>query len=88
MPQQDIQFAQGIFFLKPGERAPEYILGNLSIRPNDFIEWLNCQTPDETGYIRLVVKNSKNNKAYIALDTWKKKPQEAMEAYPHPADDF
>ena len=69
----EIQFARGIFFNAPHPKAPNYILGNISIKSNDLIEFLHTQIPDDKGYIRMVVKVSKGGNTYIAMDTYESK---------------
>ena len=78
----DIKFAAGVFFNEPRENAPDYVLGSISIRPREFVDWLREQDPDDKGYIRLAVKRSKAGKAYVALDTWK--PAEREVERPEP----
>ena len=77
----DMNFAKGLYFNEPHQNAPDFVLGSMSIKPKEFIDWMreNHQAVDENGYLRLAVKRSKGGKAYVALDTWKpeKRPQEA-----------
>ena len=67
----DIKFADGIYFNEPHERAPDFVLGSLSIKPEEFLIWLSQQAVNEKGYVRLKVNRSKNGKVYVALDDWK-----------------
>lgn len=64
------EYANGIWFNKPGEKAPDFILGNLSIVKNKFVDWLMLQEANEKGYVKLVIKEGKQN-PYLELDTWK-----------------
>jgi hypothetical protein len=74
---EDKKFASGIFFNKPHQNAPDWVLGSISIRPQDFVSWLHEQDPDDKGYIRLQVAVSKSSgKPYVALDTWKREQKE------------
>lgn len=78
-----------MFFFPPNAKAPEYILGSISIKPNEFIEFLNTQTTDEKGFLRLVVKVSKGGKPYVAVDNWVKgAPRQSEETEIAPLDDF
>lgn len=67
----DKTFAEGIYFNPPHEKAPEYVLGSISIRPNAFISWLEKQPENAKGYVKLSIKRSaKTGKEYMELDTW------------------
>lgn len=66
----EIEFAKGLYFNPPHERAPDFVLGSLSIRPDDFSSWLSEQVPNERGYVRIAIKRSRDGKVYAALDTW------------------
>ena len=71
----DIEFAKGIYFNRPHENAPDFVLGSISVRADVFAEWLAQQTPNEKGYIRLKVNAAKSSgEPYVALDDWKPKP--------------
>lgn len=67
------EFVSGLFYNEPSEKAPDFILANISVAPEKFIGWLMAQTANEKGYIKMVVKKSKQGKAYIELDTWEPK---------------
>lgn len=79
----DIIFADGIFYNDPHEKAPEFILGSLSINPAKFAPWLAEQRENSKGYVRLTIKRAKSGKPYLALDTWE--PQATPQP---PADDL
>lgn len=64
-------YADGIFFNKKHEKAPDFVLGSLSLIPEKFASWLEQQVPDEKGYIRLQIKEGRE-KPYIELDTYKR----------------
>ena len=67
----DIVFADGIFFNERRDNAPDYVLGSISIKPEELSKWLGSQKTDAKGYVRLQIKRSKNGKPYVALDSWK-----------------
>lgn len=78
------EFAEGIYFNQPHERAPDFVLGTISIRPQAFIAWLEQQTENDKGYVRLKVNvGRESGKPYVALDDWK--PENRTEPQP---DDF
>lgn len=65
---ENSKFAKGIYFNKPNENAPSYIIGNIAIKKDQFIEWLNMQ---ENNDIKLSVKISQNtNKPYLEINTY------------------
>lgn len=64
-------FADGIYFYKKRESAPDFVIGTISFHPERFVEWIGRQEKDERGYIRLSVLDGKDGKPYIQLDTWK-----------------
>lgn len=67
------QYAKSIWFNKPNSHAPEFVIGNISISKDNFIEWLKNQEPNEKGYIYLSVLDGKNKKEpYITVDNYKK----------------
>lgn len=61
-------FINGMSVKKPGERAPSYIIANLSIKRDELITFLQAQ---EGEWINAQIKESKQGKWYIALDSWK-----------------
>jgi hypothetical protein len=70
----EIIYVDGLYSNEVSEKAPEWILGSLSIQPMKLATWLqaNQKLQNEKGYIRLIVKKSKDGKRYISVDTWKK----------------
>lgn len=63
--------ANGIYYNKKLDGAPEYVLGGLSINANQFIDWLQQQETDEKGYLKLDILVSREGKPYIKLNDWK-----------------
>jgi len=66
----ETKFVDGLFYNLPHEKAPDFILANMSIKPLEFIAWLSEQKQNEKGYVKLVAKKSKAGKAYVEVDTW------------------
>jgi len=66
----DIKFADGFYFKKPRPNAPDFVLGELSVKLDDAIEFLNSQ---KGSWLNLVIKESKAGKPYISIDTWEPK---------------
>ena len=71
----EIQWVGGLFVNKPHEKAPDFIKCNLSIKVADLHEWLNKNQhlADDKGYIKVVVKESKQGKWYCCVDDYKPK---------------
>ena len=75
----DKEFASGIYFNSPSDKAPDFVKGSLSVKPEAFISWLQSQKPNSKGYVRMSIKESKNGRLYVELDTWEPKmPSETM----------
>lgn len=68
----DKEYANGIWGDPPREGAPDFVVGNLSIIPARFIEWLEQQTPNEKGYVRLDILTRKEGHGWsFPLNTYK-----------------
>jgi hypothetical protein len=65
-------FASGIWFNSPRDKAPAFVVGNISIAPESFLNWLKQQKPNAKGYISLDILLSKEGKPYIALNEYQK----------------
>ena len=63
-------FADGMFFKRPRDGAPEYVKGSVSIKVADFIPFVEKHTKE--GWVNLDLKESKGNKLYFELNTWSK----------------
>lgn len=60
-------FANGIIFKRP-QNAPDYVIGSLSVKVEEFIGFLKEQGGE---WVNLKIMESKGGKPYIELDTWK-----------------
>ena len=65
----DIIFADGIIFKKPSPNAPDFVIGKLSFKVEEAIQFL--QSSEDNGWVNCDIKVSKAGKAYVSLDTWK-----------------
>lgn len=65
---QAIEFAKGVIF-KKNENAPEFVIGKLSIKKEEFINFLNSKEGD---WVNLEIKKSKVDKFYVSVDNYKK----------------
>lgn len=69
-------FAQGFYF-KKSENAPDFVVGNISVKVEEAIEFL--KENDKKGWINMSVKQSKKGSYYMELDTFEPKPQKKEE---------
>jgi hypothetical protein len=67
-------FAEGIYFDKPREGAPDFVKGNISIKVAEFIEFAK-KHEKKSGYVNLDLKKSKAGKLYLELNTYEKKEE-------------
>ncbi len=65
----DKVFAQGVFFDKPSEQAPEFVKGKLSFKVDEAVAFLN-EHKNEKGYVNLDLLKSQAGKLYLQLNTW------------------
>jgi len=69
---QDKVFADGFLF-KRRENAPEFVIGNISVKVEEAVAFLN--THQKNGWVNLNVLNSQAGKPYVELDTFVPKKQ-------------
>ena len=78
MENQERTFADGFIF-KRRETAPEFVIGNLSVKVDDAITFL--KNNEKKGWVNLNIKRGRSGNAYIELDTFEpsntKKPEPA-----------
>ncbi|GJQ44035.1 MAG: hypothetical protein JETCAE03_35330 [Ignavibacteriaceae bacterium] len=60
-------FANGLIF-KRSEKAPDFVIGNLSVAEESFIPFL--QENSKKGWLNLVIKKSQKGAYYIEVDTF------------------
>ena len=65
---EEIKFTEGLI-VKRAESAPEFVIGNLSVKVDEFTKWLTEN--QSNGWVNIALKVSKNKKPYACLDTWK-----------------
>ena len=84
----DTQYADGVFGKAPNEKAPDFVLGRMSIHADRFAKWLADQSKDDQGYVRLDILRQKKDpsKFSFVLDTYQKQGAQAG-ADSTPADD-
>lgn len=65
----DKVFADGIIFKKPSPKAPEWVVGGISIKVDEFIEWLQKNRYGGE-WVNIDVKEGKSKKVYCELSTY------------------
>lgn len=71
-------FAKGIFY-KRRESAPDFVIGNLSVKKDDFVEFVNEHAGSD-GWLNLNILKSQSGKPYIEVDTWQPIQSRPVEA--------
>ena len=85
----DIVFAKGISFFKPHQNAPDFVIGNISIKGAELVPWLrenHKALANKDGYINLSVKMSKSGRPYVCVDSYK--PKEEKPDFTHVDEEF
>lgn len=70
-------FAEGLV-VKRNERAPDFVICNLSVKVGEFVNFLHQH--ESEGWVNIQCKVSKNGKLYAELDTWRPNQGEAARA--------
>lgn len=64
----DKVFTDGMI-VKRSDKAPEYVLCNLSVKVDEFTAWLAQN--QSNGWVNIQCKVAKTGKMYAELDTWR-----------------
>lgn len=75
MNQEEKIFASGFSF-KRNEKAPDFVVGSLSLKAEDAIEFIKSK--QKSGWLNLSVKRAKSGSYYVELDTFDPKKQSNM----------
>lgn len=62
-------FAKGFIF-KRNPNAPDFVVGNISVKVDEAIAWL--QANESKGWVNIKVNTAKSGSIYMELDTWTK----------------
>lgn len=68
---KDAEFPKGLF-AKRNDKAPDYAICKLSVRKQEFIEYLQSMGGDD--WANFEVLRSKQGKIYVKVDTWEPDP--------------
>jgi hypothetical protein len=80
MPKDDKNFTKGLIAKKPHDNAPDFVKATLSIKVDEFIEWLGENS--NKGWVNIDVKESRGGKWYAELNDWKPKKDTPKEENP------
>lgn len=86
MPQDDIEFVDGLMIKAPHENAPDFVKAQISIKVEDLGVWLRAKHKAGEKWVNIDVKESKGGNWYAAVSTFK--PRERAEAKPKGAGRF
>jgi len=74
---QETIFADGIFFNKPHENAPDFVKGSVGIRVKEAVEFL-VRNENENGFVNIdLLKSKEKGTLYFVLNDWK--PEKKVE---------
>ena len=79
-------FANGIFFSKPDSSAPSFVLGKLKIKADEAIQFIK-DNQNEAGWLTLEIKNSREGKAYLEVNNYRKPEAAAKPAKIQPIEE-
>lgn len=71
-------YPKGLFFNKPNDNAPDFVIGKVSVKCADFVAWMreNHEKMAASGYMYFDVLKGQENKPYVALNTFEPKKQD------------
>lgn len=78
------KLAEGFYFDRPREGAPEFVKGRLSVKAEQAIPFIE-ENKNDKGYINLDLLVSKEGKLYLSLNDWK---PEAKKEAEYPSEDI
>jgi hypothetical protein len=75
---QEAIFAEGISVFQPRETAPDFVLGEVVVDVNQFVNWVkqNQTYLGNDKKLRLNLKRSQNGKPYMDVNTYKPQPKQ------------
>jgi hypothetical protein len=75
-------FADGLIVKQPRENAPEFVMGSLSVKVEEFKHFLDAHVTN-AGWVNIDLLVGKSGKPYAALNTYKpEKPDSLKEDEP------
>jgi hypothetical protein len=83
MENQEKVFADGFIF-KRRDNAPDFVIGNLSIKVDEAITFLKKY--EKKGWVNMGIKRGRSGNPYIELDTYEAKQSATPPPAPAPAE--
>ena len=80
------KFVDGMMFKRPKEGTPSFVKGNISIKLNEFMNFIAQNKVIGEEWMNFTLKESKGGKLYLELDTWK--PSTNKPTFPSAKDDI
>ena len=73
----DNELVNGLYPKAKSDKAPEFVIGKVSINLEQFMPWVRQWCKDNPGeqWINIDMLVSRGGKAYAKLDTWKPEPK-------------
>jgi len=68
------RYPEGIRIFKKNDKAPEFVLGAVSIDKAKFMDWLQKEESDSKGYVRLDLLQGKEA-PYLTCNDYKKQDE-------------
>lgn len=75
--QKEKKYIKGFYGKKPNEKAPAFVLGNLSIKVDDAINFLQDNKNDK-GYVNIDLLDGKDGKVSYVLNEYKPTPKSGL----------
>ena len=82
---EDKIMADGMFFKEKHQNAPDFVIGGLSIKIDQFAKFVKDHKDGD--YLNFQVLKSKKGNPYIVLDTWKPNRDQAPQLEAQSGDD-
>ncbi len=67
------EYPKGLYFNERRPNAPEFVIGGLSIKKFELLEWLDGKQASESGYINLDILQGKE-RPYIIVNEYVRQP--------------
>jgi len=67
-------YAKGLYGKKPRQGAPDFVLGSISVKVEDFISFLHANVND-AGYVNIDILNGKEDKLNCVLNDGNRSPK-------------
>ena len=82
-------YPKGMYFNKKHENAPDFVRGKISIKVDDFLNWINDSPHliNDKGYMNFQMLTGGKEGIYLQLDTYGLTPTAPQDTTPPDEDD-